>query len=262
MKQLACILLFIFQVSFSGFAQDNPNIAIKDKIRDIKLAEDFIFAESTSSATYDEALKSAEDILHTHIINWMTSIGKDKQTAENTWNTAKGSLTVLRYQNISLHKVFVYIPKNSINSSSTLTLTGEAIAQVNNQPPETIAAPSPTVTATPATELPPINLDDFDISEEDLEKPLNQDVNALLALDTYQSVIFYLDAMQDDGRLVYGRIATLTAPEQAYLIIVKDSKLVTILDKGKGERMNLKTKQMETASKYRGHAIIWMKTFK
>ena len=74
--------------------------------------------------------------------------------------------------------------------------------------------------------------------------------------------MLYLDAMQDDGRLVYGRIATLTSPEQAYLIIIKDSKLIAVLDKGKGERMNLKTKEMEVVKKYRGHAIIWMKTFK
>ncbi len=282
MKSFACVLFLLVQISFSGFAQDTPDEAIKNKIRDIKLAEEFIFAEATSLTSLGDAQKAAEEALHTETINWMVDSGKDKESAENTWNSIKGSYLTLSYQLISLHKAFTYIPKSDVANGAAHAPINEPTVQVAQQETETVAQPvpepaapqdkadvasvtpviQPAVTPTPVAEMPLINLDDFDISEEEMGQPLHQDVNALLALDTYQSVIFYLDAMQDDGRLVYGRIATLTSPDQAYLIIVKDGKLITVLDKGKGERMNLKTKQMEAVNTYRGYAIIWMKTFK
>lgn len=83
----------------------------------------------------------------------------------------------------------------------------------------------------------------------------------ILALDTYESVMLYLSAMKEDGRLMYGRINTLVSPEQAYLIVIKDGRLVTILNRGTGERMNLRTQQADTVRNYRGHAVIWMKIF-
>ena len=55
-------------------------------------------------------------------------------------------------------------------------------------------------------------------------------VTDLLALDTYESVMLYLDGMKEDGRLMYGRLSTLVSPQEAYLVIVKDGHLVTILD--------------------------------
>lgn len=249
MKRFAYMLLLAVQISFSAFAQDNPNAAIKEKIRDIKLGEEFVFAESTSLTSPEDARKTAMEELHNCVITLLTSLGKNGEAAEDIWNNVKDTCQTLEYQNISLYKAFTYVLKSSATGDIAPTVTETATSTT-----------SPVGQTTP--EPPLINLDDFDISEEELEKPLSQDVNALLALDTYESVMLYLDAMQDDGRLVYGRIATLTSPEQAYLIIIKDGKLIAVLDKGKGQRLNLKTKEMEVVKKYQGHAIIWMKTFK
>ena len=81
----------------------------------------------------------------------------------------------------------------------------------------------------------------------------------LLALDTYESVMLYLDGMKEDGRLMYGRLSTLVSPQEAYLVIVKDGHLVTILDRGSGQRTNLRTRQPDNIQRYKGHAVIWMK---
>lgn len=86
-------------------------------------------------------------------------------------------------------------------------------------------------------------------------------VKDLLALDTYESIMLYLSAMKEDGRLMYGRISTLISPEQAYLIVIKDGRLVTVLNRGVGERTNLRTQQPDTIKNYKGHAVIWLKVF-
>lgn len=86
-------------------------------------------------------------------------------------------------------------------------------------------------------------------------------IRELLDMDTYDGVMLYLDTMKDDGRIMFGRVDTLINPEQAYLIIIKDGKLVTILNRGKGERTNLKTNTPDLLNNYRGYAVIWMKIY-
>ena len=86
-------------------------------------------------------------------------------------------------------------------------------------------------------------------------------IGDLLALDTYEGVMLYLNAMKEDGRLMYGKMSALRRPEEAYLIIVKNGQLLTILDRGNNPRTNLKTHQPEDIRKYKGHAVIWLKVF-
>lgn len=96
---------------------------------------------------------------------------------------------------------------------------------------------------------------------EALPSPEQRVLSDLLALDTYEGVMLYLNAMKEDGRLMYGKMSTLRSPQEAYLIIVKEGRLLTILDKGLRERRNLKTQQTENIQKYKGHAVIWLKVF-
>lgn len=86
-------------------------------------------------------------------------------------------------------------------------------------------------------------------------------IRELLDMDTYDAVMLYLDTMKEDGRIMFGRVNTLINPEQAYLIIIKDGKLITILNRGKGERTNLKTNTPDLLNNYRGYAVIWMKIY-
>lgn len=86
-------------------------------------------------------------------------------------------------------------------------------------------------------------------------------LTALLKMDTYESVMLYLDAMKDDGRLMFGRLEAAKSLERAYLIVIKDGQLVTVLNKGGRERVNLKTNQPEEVTKYIGYGIIWLQIF-
>lgn len=237
------------------------------------MSDQYLYAETTSLESLDLAISSAQENLHAQVLNLLTEKAHSAAKAEALWQSLKPSCQALTYQHLASHRAFVYLSRQNVMNANEVQATPASQPElVTVAQPEPVAQPAtsaqPIQTPTPVSkpepqpEPPLLNLDDFDIPDEELEKPLQQDVNAILGLGTYESVMLYLDAMQDDGRLVYGRIATLTSPETAYLIIVKDGKLITVLGQGKGERMNLKTHTMEPVQKYRGYAIIWMKTFK
>lgn len=124
------------------------------------------------------------------------------------------------------------------------------VATTANLPTET-KAPTP-VTVEISTDTIPMDT---------LPEKHQRVIGDLLALDTYEGIMLYLNAMKEDGRLMYGKMSALRRPEEAYLIIVKDGQLLTILDRGKNPRTNLKTHQPEDIRQYKGHAVIWLKVF-
>lgn len=88
-----------------------------------------------------------------------------------------------------------------------------------------------------------------------------QVLTTLLGLDSYEGVMLYLDAMKDDGRIMYGKLSALRNPEKVYFVIVKNGKLVTVLNKGGRERVNLKTNQPDLITNYIGYGVIWLLIF-
>lgn len=50
-------------------------------------------------------------------------------------------------------------------------------------------------------------------------------------------------------------------PERAYMLILKDGKIVTVLNKGLKERLNLKTQELESLQKYIGYGIVWFQIY-
>lgn len=86
-------------------------------------------------------------------------------------------------------------------------------------------------------------------------------INDLLSLDTYESAMLYLNAMKEDGRMMYGPLKKIFMPERAYMLILKDGKIVTVLNKGLKERLNLKTQELESLQKYIGYGIVWFQIY-
>lgn len=118
-----------------------------------------------------------------------------------------------------------------------------------------------TVAVAPAVKAPAATPQAEALPADTLPEKHQRVIGDLLALDTYEGVMLYLNAMKEDGRLMYGKMSALRRPEEAYLIIVKDGQLLTILDRGDNPRTNLKTRQPEDLRKYKGHAVIWLKVF-
>ena len=123
--------------------------------------------------------------------------------------------------------------------------------------PDTTVAIVPDTTAVTTPEIPASETAPADTLPDKHQRVISD----LLALDTYEGVMLYLNAMKEDGRLMYGKMSALRRPEKAYLIIIKDGQLLTILDRGTNPRTNLKTRQQEDLRKYKGHAVIWLKVF-
>lgn len=369
----ALLSLFLVQMA----AQDTPNDSVKTKIRDIKLSEKYLYAETASMTSLEEARNEALEELHIRVVEVLAEQGKEKAEMEAIWEKVGQQYAGLDYRNGPLTKVFLYIPKRALTGEAaeeeeTATVEQPVVAEqpavaeqsviaeqpvvaeqpviaeqpaVPEQPatepgqpagteqqPET-AETQPTSTEPASTTLIDPNLPDensFALTEEEEEEeeeeekeeekaeeqqpagleeqqpveaatetptpqatpvteaseeaPQNEPAAApeaaplvnpldtvsethrrvltdLLKQDTYEGVMLYLSSMKEDGRLMYGRISTLVAPEQAYFIIIKDGQLLTILNRGEGERINLRSLQPEMLKQYKGHAIIWLKIF-
>lgn len=142
----------------------------------------------------------------------------------------------------------------------TVPDTTPVIAPVAVADTTPVIAPD-TVAAAPAVKTPAAAPQAEALPADTLPEKHQRVIGDLLALDTYEGVMLYLNAMKEDGRLMYGKMSALRRPEEAYLIIVKDGQLLTILDRGDNPRTNLKTRQPEDLRKYKGHAVIWLKVF-
>lgn len=424
-------------------AQSPQSDDIKKQIRDIKLSENYVYAEANSEISFDEARQLATDKLYANAVSMMADHQMDKQTIQKTWESTTGDHTALEYRTGPFYKAFVCIPKNSLvkeeeaapatetagssvetpateapvpepvaavpeaiaantpeaEAPATETPAPEPVAAVpeaiaantpeavtpatevpatempapepvaeevpaseapatetpsieapvaetpaeatGNTPeaplppaadstavaatpalPDVVDEPMPPTAITPLEALPPLTDDpnfptqtEFDTDEQtaalfakllglastapqpagtteytpvvtdepeaaaDTESPAGaapaavadprtelpeeyrKVLDDLLSLDTYESVMLYLSAMKEDGRMMYGPLKKIFMPERAYLLIVKDGKMVTILDKGKGDRINLKTLEQEPVQKYIGYGIIWFQIY-
>lgn len=121
-----------------------------------------------------------------------------------------------------------------------------------------------TVIATPVTQVeePTIAVEEGVVSNSTpVSSVLDPVVKDLLAAQTYKELISLLDQKKEDGVLIYGRIKTMRSPEKCYLAIFKKSEVVTILDKGYKERLNLKTNTQDSLNNYKGHGVIWFQIF-
>lgn len=412
MKRL--LFLCLCALTTTLCAQSPQNDDIKKQIRDIKLSENYVYAEANSENSSEEAKQLALDKLYANAVSMMADHQMDKQAIQKTWENTIGDHTTLEYRTGPFYKAFVCIPKNSLvkeeeakpatetadnsaetpateasvtapvtvvpevvtaNTPTTETLVAEPVAEespaaeipateaplaetpametpvpeaIANTPepllpsvadsttvaaapvlPDTVAAPMPPTAITLVEALPPLTADpnfptptEFDTDEQtaalfvkllgltsatpqpadntptepvettddipdtpaepeatdtessmetataivtdprtELPEEYRKVLDDLLSLDTYESVMLYLSAMKEDGRMMYGPLKKIFMPERAYLLIVKDGKMVTILDKGKGDRINLKTLEQESVRKYIGYGIIWFQIY-
>lgn len=419
-------------------AQSTSDAEIRKQVRDIKLSENYVYAEATSTTNAKEAQDVAMEKLHANAVGLLANREMDKKEIEDTWQASVEKCQLLDYRNGTLYKSFVCIPKQALMEDFVPNKPAEPAApetpaqpavaetpaapeapaapdtpvvaevpatpavpdapQLTTQPetpaapetpavpetpaapetpvvaevpatpevvrpvaapdtPEVPAAPEPVATtdapvlvsppvpqvdstatvspaatltstmpaAEPATDMP--TADEFSVDEQTArlalellqpaeakprkvdnapdaparvpdtaeaeadapqpvtvpEAPVVDDeaeseapvadpfatlppkhvkvLKDILSLDTYESVMLYLSAMKEDGRIMYGPLKKIFMPERAYLIIIKQGKLETILNKGTGNRVNLKTFAQEPVQDYTGQGIIWLQIF-
>lgn len=126
---------------------------------------------------------------------------------------------------------------------------------------QTSADGSLTATETGTAEKQPAETAEVTDPWADITESARRVLKDLLAMDTYESAMIYLNAMKDDGRLMFGSLKKAIMLERSYLLIINNGKVETILNKGLDERTNLKSLKQESIRKYIGYGIVWIQVF-
>lgn len=88
MKKTIFILITILAATAS-FAQDASNDSIRKRIREMKLSEEYVYAESGSITDFAEAKPAASEKLHAAAITLMTEHQKGKEELKSIWAKAE-----------------------------------------------------------------------------------------------------------------------------------------------------------------------------
>lgn len=335
-------------MAVTSLCAQNAADSVRTHIRQIKLSEQYVYAEANSMDNPDAAADVAVGKLEAAAIDLMTQNGMAKAEIKETWKLASGKMMRMSYKNGPLHKIFVCVGKNELGvtpppmpmlpepkatavTEQTKEETSRPVAEVPAAETARSVAEAPVVTpviipqvnpdiaaieAVPDStkqmmaqqmNLKPVTVenadmgagksDHFNVDTRMIDKviaPLamkgsasdeavtqkiasivaagqtpkpqmtrkeQRVVDDVLAMQTYESVILYLNAMKEDGRLMYGPLAKAVRPERLFLIVMKDGKLLTVLYKGGRERVNLRNGNVVNLEKYVGHAIIWLQVF-
>lgn len=279
MKKLLLICLWAV-ASVLTYAQDSANDSIRSIIRNLKLSEKYIYSESAGEGNAEGIKMLALEELKIHITDYLLDLSKTKQEIKLLQEELAPDCCVLMYQRGTVWKSFAYVAKSRVNGEQ---VTIEKDVPVIETPKEEVTIPLPNPVDTDQVEVLTVEVDTTDIEltsdtvavkvpaedpkpetgvafpDEDMMH--QRVIKELLGLQTYENVMMYLTTMKEDGRLMYGKLSTLMNPQEAYMVIIKDGKLVTILGRGEKERMNLTTMQPDMLKNYKGHAVIWLKIY-
>lgn len=309
--------------------------SLREKVRDIKLSEKYVYAEATTPVGMSEAQQYSLDLLHVHVIGFFSQRFKmDPKDVEEIWDVIEDKCQNVVIKNGDLFRVCTYILKDAFafhknpgkalekwkraeaervqqdslkqdNAESELKLTADDTRKVGgivsllnqvgvetedgsvvNKPEQVVADTVPTLYSsapttvvmttpeapskviTPATTTgktssveSPIEIEELSSAVESLPDTDRLLVTNLLALNSFDEVLSFLEKGQREGKLIYGNVKTIKNPQASYLVIIKDKRLITVLNKGAKERTNLKTNTADALKNYKGHGVIWFQVF-
>lgn len=328
-------LLFLFcLIPLWGMSQEvkNAEAGEKEKIKEIKLSEQYVYAETVAENNLSEAQQNSMDLLRTNVNSiFAERLGMPKEDVEEIWDVIEDKCQNITVKKGDLFRVFTYILKDYIMPGKHKSKLKEVVTEdteqveesvvtekvglladalVNDSLPtetkEQILAYTPAVTpeatieqktdtvapATPAEVVEPVAVAVAPVTvvpepvavtpaavavapepvavaqpvvaaePEKAKLVVHPLIGELLETKTYKELITLLDKKKEEGALIYGRIKTMKSPEKSYLAIFnKQSEVVTILDKGTDERLNLKTNTADRLKNYGGNGVIWFQIF-
>lgn len=327
MKRLCYLVLsLLWMMPSVSFAQEDlgQEQAEKEKIKEIKLSENYVFATAVTEEDLTEAQQNSMDLLRANVnAIFAERFHMEKEDVEEIWDVIEDKCQNVTIRKGDLFRVFSYIlkdylfpgkkkKKNKVDSSSSsdeseeiqtvdIERVSEAVAnetlpqdaqdrimdfvpskgeqtRVNSLPVELpstdLSVPVPVVVVQPVEPVeepvvvrvskPKENISADEIKEEPavVTPDLDPILEELLLVQTFKDLVAILDQRKDEGVLMYGSIKTMLSPEKCYLAIFKDGEMVTFLDKGDKERINLKTHGPDSLSNYKGYGAIWIQLFK
>lgn len=263
-------LLALFCIPLGGFAQevaiatDSPEQA-KKAIRELKLSEEYVYAEATTPISISEAQQNSKDLLQIYIVGILTGqMDLKKKEVDKKWEEMEGQCRNIVVKNGDLYKVCTYIGKEQVFPDWKKKASVAEVAVV-----ETPAAAAPVATSvvaeTPAVVAvvpqPVVAPEAKSTALSALPDKARSLVTELLGLKAFSELVAVLEKEKSAGRLVYGSIKNATSLANSYLIVFKKENPVIVLGPGTDQRTNFSTDAPDSMMKYVGYSIIWFQLF-
>ena len=185
-----------------------------------------------------------------------------KLTADDTRKVG-GIVSLLNQVGVETEDGSVVNKPEQVVADTVPTLYSSApttVVMTTPEAPSKVITPATTTGKTSSVES-PIEIEELPSAVESLPDTDRLLVTNLLALNSFDEVLSFLEKGQREGKLIYGNVKTIKNPQASYLVIIKDKRLITVLNKGAKERTNLKTNTADALKNYKGHGVIWFQVF-
>lgn len=245
-----------------SYAQSDTENALRD-INKIKREPDAYFYAEATSQTWEEALDNAKTLLSAQLEAWAK---QEKEPIDGYIARANDHLFQIKAMRGQLYRAFVYVKRTDM------------IPYSSNQ--EIMVIPvssdsSPTIELFPKqSEVKPLTQDmvDTDIvmkekkADSDLplgslykEYRLSAEEERMIQVTTFAEVNTYISSLQSNNKVLrYGKFIDMPQDKDCYLFIYnREGQIPAYLHKTNEGYFNLKTKQPDSISNYKGCGAIW-----
>lgn len=189
-------------------------------INGIKLSDDFLYAEFTSSE-WREASDNATDILRMMVEDWLTENGSEADV-DSIMDTKK----VIRARRSALYRAFIYVEKPETVKTST---EEDSVAS---------------------------DLEEISVSSNSLtsEEQIMLGVRSFTQIEPYISGLRVKNVIRD-----FGKYATLPEGNCYLFVYDRAGNVVAAIRKEGTDQTNLETGEKDDVSSYKGCGAIWFR---
>ncbi|PXV65012.1 hypothetical protein CLV62_10810 [Dysgonomonas alginatilytica] len=249
-KILTVVILFAFIPML--FAQTNTDKQ-KEEINKIKKSKNYIYGEATLP-NQEEALKLAKEILVNNINEWVSGEKKIKQSQALVIRDIIENSENISLVRGNMYRAFVYVQKKNI-----LPVEDTDNSVIISRPVSTDADQALIVQGIHKTEPKRIETTDLPLTADPDDTP--QDIlNKITGITQFKDAAPYFQELKNARKMVYGKLKTMTSPNDCYLLIYNpEGAVVAILDKG--HLKNLNTRTEDSLSNYKGCGALWFQLF-
>ena len=237
-----CVFAVLAQASL--YSQDDK----KSMINKVKKSDKYIYAEATLPSL-DAAYALSEELLYNNINEWILENKKMNNASNIILRNTSDEWVKIDLPRGNMYRAFVYVAKSDIIPADNVVILEKTEVDMD----ETVDISLDNV----PDEIIPVN------EVETVADPLSDELQKeLLSLKTLDDVGTCLVKLKREGKIVdYNKYAVVKNEVENYYMIVynQEGKIEAVLGMGKEERINLRTKKMDSQANYKGCGAICFK---
>lgn len=234
--------------------------SIKNKIKNIKLDEKYVFGESSSEnreIAYDDAMRDLLTTINELRVSKGMAVLKLADiiaiSSEHTYDRGEGTILVFAF--IELERALSVVPKKN---AQILVDNKSSVSVQSESNPSVIAENKPAVFA----DKQETNVSVSNDSQSALVD-LNDVTRNVLEREMFQNVWGYLNLAHESGKVSqFSMVKDKSAiPSDAYVVVIaRDHSVKAILTpEQNGKRLNVKSNKNDFISNYSNVAMLWYK---